>query len=46
MKTTSNNMISKLREGATIIYHGKIDQKRKVHALKGTLTVIDYVSQM
>ena len=46
MKTKPNNMISRHLESQKkelqLLYHGKNDQKRKVHALKGKLTVTDY----
>ena len=46
MKTKPNNMISphleSQKKGLQLLYHGKIRQKRKVHTLKGKLTLTDY----
>ena len=46
MKTKPNYMIStdleRLKKGLHLFYRGKIVQKRKVHTLKGKLTLTDY----
>ena len=45
MKKPPNNIFTtfgKLKEGATTIVPWEFYQKRKVHTLKGTLTVVDY----
>ena len=46
MKTKPNNIISphleSLKKGLQLLYHGKNDQKRKVHTLKGKLPLTDY----
>ena len=46
MKTKPNHMIStdleRLEKGLQLLYRGKIVQKRKVHTLKGKLTLTDY----